>query len=90
MLSTTKQFGTSSSHSSVPVKKDNVKVHIGLTKKINSLLKSTSNLVKDVDRSLFCHPDITCHLKIRWKDKSKEDDYSTSIDNLKDHLEGLI
>ena len=76
----------------VPVKKDmkdKVKVHIDLTKKIKSLLKSASNLVKDVDRILFCHPDFTSHLKIRWKDKSKEDDYFTSKDNLQDHLEGL-
>ena len=69
--------------------KDNVKFHIDLTKKINSLLKSASNLAKDVDRILFCHPDITSHSKIGWKDKSKEDDYFTSRDNLQDHLEGL-
>ena len=34
----------------------------------HSLLKSASNLVKDVDIILFCYADITCRLKIKWKD----------------------
>ena len=35
--------------------KDNIKVHVELTKKTpQGLLKSASNLVKDVDNILFC------------------------------------
>ena len=66
------------------------KSYFGLTKKRHSLLKSPSNLVKDVDRVLFCYADINCRLKIKWRDESREDDFFTSIDDLKSHLEGLI
>ena len=66
------------------------KSYFDLTKKRHSLLKSPSNLVKDVDRVLFCYADINCRLKIKWRDESREDDFFTSIDDLKSHLEGLI
>ena len=66
--------------------KDNIKAHIDLTKKRHSLLKSASNLVKDVDRILFCYADINCCLKIKLKDESREDDFFTSIDDLKGYL----
>ena len=39
--------------------KDNNKVHVNLTKERHILLKSASNLVKDVDRIVFCYADIT-------------------------------
>ena len=39
---------------------------------------------------LFCYSDINCRLKIKWKDESREDDFFTLIDYLKDHLEGLV
>ena len=42
--------------------KDNIKVHVNLTKKRHSLLKSASNLVKDVGRVLCCYADINCRL----------------------------
>ena len=70
--------------------KDNIKVHVDLTKKRHILLKSASNLVKDVDRIWFCYADINCRLKIKWKDESREDDFFTSRDDLKGHLEGLV
>ena len=56
---------------------------------MQSLLKSASNLVRDVDRILFCYADINCRLKIKWKDESRED-FFTSTDDLKGHLEGLV
>ena len=65
--------------------KDNIKVHVDLTKERHSLLKSANNLVKDVGRILFCYADINCRLKIKWKDN-----VLTSIDDFKDHLEGLV
>ena len=43
--------------------KDNIKLHVDLGKENNSLLKSASNLVKDVDRVLFCYADISCRVK---------------------------
>ena len=70
--------------------KDNIKVHVDPTKKRHSLLKSASNLVKYVDRVLFCYTGINCCIKIKWEDESREDDSFTSIDNLKGHTEGLI
>ena len=60
--------------------KDNIKVHVDLTKKRHSLLKSANNLVKDVDRILFCYADINCRLKIKWKNDSRKDYFFTSID----------
>ena len=63
---------------------------VNLTNKRHSLLKSASNLVKDVDRILFCYADINSCLKIKWKDESREDNFFSSIDDLKGHLEGLI
>ena len=65
--------------------KDNIKVHVDLTKERHSLLKSANNLVKDVGRILFCYADINCRLKIKWKDN-----VLTLIDDFKDHLEGLV
>ena len=65
--------------------KDNIKVRVDLTKERHSLLKSANNLVKDVGRILFCYADINCRLKIKWKDN-----VLTSIDDFKDHLEGLV
>ena len=70
--------------------KNNIKVHVNLTKKSHSLLKSASNLVKDVGRVLCCYADINCRLKIKSKDESQEGKFFTSIDDLKGHLEGLI
>ena len=70
--------------------KDNIKVHVDLTKKRHTLLKSASNLVKDVDRILFCYADINFLLKIKRKDGSRKEDFFTPIDDSKGHLEGLI
>ena len=70
--------------------KDNIKVYVDLTKKRHSLLKSTSNLVKDVDKILFCYAHINCRLKIKWKDEPRDDAFFTLIDDLKGHLEDPI
>ena len=60
--------------------KDNIKVHVDLTEKRQSLLKSASNLVEDFDMVLFCYADINCRLKIKWKNEPREDHFFTSID----------
>ena len=59
-------------------------------KKRHSLLKSARNLVKDVDRVFSCYADFNYRLKIKRKRKSIEDDFFTSIDDLKAHSEDLI
>ena len=55
--------------------KDNIKIHVDLTIKRHSLLKSASNLVKDIDRVLICYSDVNCRLEIKWKDESREDNF---------------
>ena len=55
--------------------KDNIKIHVDLTRKRHSLLKSASNLVKDIDRVLICYSDVNCRLEIKWKDESREDNF---------------
>ena len=39
---------------------------------------------------LYTTADINCRLKIKSKDESREVDFFTSTDDLKDHLEGLV
>ena len=58
--------------------------------KRQGLLKSACNLVKYLDSILFYYTDINYRLKIKWKKVSRGDDFFTSIDDLKSHLDRLV
>ena len=61
---------------------DGVTTHVDLTKKHHSLLRKANDLVRNRDEVLFCYADITCQLKLKWADQSKQDKFFSSLDEL--------
>ena len=65
---------------------DGVTAHVDLTETHHSLLRKANDLVKNRDEVLFCYADINCRLKLKWVDKSKQDKFFTSSDELNEIL----
>ena len=65
---------------------DGVTAHVDLTKKLHLLLMKVNDLVRNRDEVLFCYADINCRLKCKWADKSKQDQFFSSLNELNEIL----
>ena len=61
---------------------DRVTLHADLTRKRHSLPRKANDLVRNRDEVLFCYADINYRLKLKWADKSKENKFLSSLEEL--------
>ena len=64
-----------------------VTIHADLAKKRHSLLRKANDLVRNREEVLFCCAYMNCHLKLKWTEKSKQDKFFSSLDELNEILD---
>ena len=58
--------------------------HVDLTKSVT--LSKVNDLVRNSDEVLFCYADISCQLKLKLADISRQDKFLSTLDELNEIL----